>query len=141
MQVQTKKQQGFTLIELMIVVAIIGILAAVALPAYQSYTSRARFTEVIQASTPAKTAIDLCVQTGTPAAGCQTITVQAGWTAGTQVASLAIGGAAGGPYTVTVTPTASNGIAATDTYILTGTVANGTATWVQSGGCQASGLC
>ena len=42
-----KKQSGFTLIELMIVVAIVAILAAVALPAYQNYTKRAKFTEVV----------------------------------------------------------------------------------------------
>lgn len=57
-----KKQAGFTLIELMIVVAIVAILAAIALPAYQSYTKRAKFTEVIAATGPAKTAFEVCVQ-------------------------------------------------------------------------------
>ncbi|EPJ45660.1 MAG: hypothetical protein OFPII_26750 [Osedax symbiont Rs1] len=52
-----KKQQGFTLIELMIVVAIIGILAAIALPAYQDYTMRARVSEGITLASGAKTAV------------------------------------------------------------------------------------
>ena len=52
-----KKQQGFTLIELMIVVAIIGILAAIALPAYQDYTTRSRISEGLSLAAGAKTAV------------------------------------------------------------------------------------
>lgn len=79
-----KKQQGFTLIELMIVVAIIGILAAIAIPAYQDYTVRARVQEGTNLSNPARTALgiscseaDLGNQTGLVGLGLPASTVYA----------------------------------------------------------------
>ena len=73
-----KTQQGFTLIELMIVVAIIGILAAIAIPAYQDYTVRSKVTELINAAGVCKTSVAEYYQTkGTmpidvPTSGCST---------------------------------------------------------------------
>ena len=121
-----QQQQGFTLIELMIVVAIIGILAAVAIPAYQDYTVRARVTEGLNLAEPAKTAVAETYQTN----GAFALSAS-GWTspnATTNVTSVAIADTTG---VITVTMTAAAG----GTVItLTPTLTTGQpVTWVCSG--------
>lgn len=125
--------QGFTLIELMITIAIVGILAAIAIPSYQNYTRRAYYSEVVQATAPYRVAVGECVQNLGALTGCDggTNNIPANIATATgAVSTLAVASGV-----ITVTPVAAHGIAATDTYILTPTVAaNGTITWASSGG-------
>ena len=137
-----RAQQGFTLIELMIVVAIIGILAAVALPAYQRYINRAAYSEVIAQANPVKTAMSTCLDVQGDITQCDSIaelgiSVPAATAAFNTLTVTAATGA------ITMTPNAYKGILATDTCVLTPTINAGPPVsitrWTYSGACETAG--
>jgi type IV pilus assembly protein PilA len=145
--IQKKAQQGFTLIELMIVIAIIGILAAIALPAYQQYTQKAKFSEVVLAVSGPKSAVEVCGQVSAT-------TANFGTTCGTNAASNGIidAGANNSYVTSVVTtgPSATNVLitgtganigSSNDTFTLNGVLTSGAVIWTKGGSCVAAGLC
>jgi prepilin-type N-terminal cleavage/methylation domain-containing protein len=124
--------KGFTLIELMITVAIVAILAAIALPTYLSYTRRANFSEIVDSTSPYKVGVTECYQKSGSLTGCNggALGVPANITTATgKVASITVASGV-----ITVVPVADNGILSTDTYILTPTATGNSLTWAATGG-------
>lgn len=138
-------QKGFTLIELMIVIAIIGILAAIAIPAYQNYIKRAAYTEITAGMAPIKTAINVCYASTVDLGECDTAaligeTLPSAGTKALKSIALTADTAA-----ITATPNAYKGIVAGDTCVFTpteetvATKKTGRLTWAYSGACVDNG--
>lgn len=143
------KQTGFTLIELMIVIAIIGILAAIAVPQYQTYTNKAKFSEVVSATGPFKTGYELCVtDNGYTSSTVSTYCDSATTTTNELPATISSGsgyvasvGISGGLITAV-----SQSIGTNYTYKLQGTInssGSNLITWgkVSTANCVSAGLC
>jgi len=130
--VRQAKQSGFTLMELMITIAIIGIIAAIAIPSYLDYTRKAYFSEIVRATGPYAVGVAECYHVTGSLANCHggsngipsNITTATGAIANLEVSAGVI----------KVTPVEENGLKNSDTYIMTPTVSNNIISWATSGG-------
>lgn len=134
-----KSPQGFSLTELMIVVAIVAALSAIAIPSYNNYMRRAHFTEIIRATAPYKLGVELCFQhTGSLNdcnAGDEGIphAISSGDHPGL-IDTLSVNAGS-----IDVTPKNKKGLDASDTYLLTPSIHNHHLSWATSGGAVTKG--
>lgn len=136
---KAQMQKGFTLIELMIVVAIIGILAAIAIPQYQQYTTKAKFAEVLSTAESYKLAVALCAQEN---AGVLT-TCDAGSGGVPDIPTTLPATVASMSVTDGVVTATANATAGSYVYSVAPTVNNGVLTWTHQSAstCVAANVC
>jgi type IV pilus assembly protein PilA len=133
-----RKQGGFTLIELMIVVAIIGILAAIAIPAYTTYTQKARFTEAVLAASTLKTDVVTFIQTNGLTA-LDTADSSGGSIPAVVAATATVNGSSVTNGVITITWAADGTALAGLTYVFTPSGATSPISWTATGtGCDAN---
>mgnify|MGYP000663403718 CR=1 FL=1 len=130
--------RGFSLMELLIALVIVGILSAIAIPTYNNYTKRAYFSEIVLAAHPYKVSVMECFVTTGDLSKCNG--GKNGIPKNITKGSDAINTITTENAIITITPSDQNGITEKDTYILTPTARNGRLKWTSSGGAVSDGL-
>lgn len=130
-------QSGFTIMELMITVAIVGIIALFAIPSYTDYTRRAYYSEIVRMAGPHAVGVSECYHTLGTLTGCNS---------GSNGIPEAIDSAIGGVKSlevhdgvIEVTPVKQHGLTESDTYVMTPKITQNIVTWATSGGGVAKG--
>ena len=142
-QKRLARQSGFTLLELLMVIAVIGVLASLAVPRFQNTTQKAKFTEVVNAATPYKTAVELCITQGVALTECNAGSngIPASFTSDTgNVASVDV---VEGVITATgasVFNTGSGTSTEAATYTLEPTATANSISWTKKGTCTNAGV-
>lgn len=131
-------QNGFTIIELLIAIAIIGVLTAIALPSYQKYIRKARYTEIVQAAAPFKLGVEECFQITSTLTECKAgkngVPKEIAEDETKEYDGLVSSISVTGNGAIKVTPKERYGITTEDTYTLTPTRQNNQLAWKKGGG-------
>ncbi|WP_462179413.1 pilin [Pseudoalteromonas gelatinilytica] len=139
------RPSGFTMLELMITIAIIGLLVSLALPAYNNHFKRSKFTEVVLASNGVQRAVELCYNKNIDLAKCDTFTElgrkKTDFTSPKNVANIEITNS--GSFIITSTATADASKSSGDTYIMQAQLKSGRLIWQlsQTSTCISGGTC